>query len=58
MSALHHRDLGAVGTIFYLKDFSAEIIADGVHVCPEAVQLFLNQKTMQIRIVFKNKKDL
>ena len=45
MSALHHRDLGAVGTIFYLKDFSAEIIADGVHVCPEAVQLFLNQKT-------------
>ncbi len=45
MSGLHHRDLGAVGTIFYLKDFSAEIIADGVHVCPQAVQLFLNQKT-------------
>ena len=45
MSGLHHRDLGAVGTIFYLKDFSAEIIADGVHVCPEAVQLFLRQKT-------------
>lgn len=45
MSALHHRDLGAVGTIFYLKDFSAEIIADGVHVCPQAVNLFLKQKT-------------
>ena len=45
MSGLHHRDLGAVGTIFYLKDFSAEIIADGVHSCPQAVQLFLNQKT-------------
>ncbi|MBO7605871.1 MAG: N-acetylglucosamine-6-phosphate deacetylase [Elusimicrobiaceae bacterium] len=45
MSGLHHRDLGAVGTIFYLKDFSSEIIADGVHVCPEAVQLFLRQKT-------------
>ena len=45
MSGLHHRDLGAVGTIFYLKDFSTEIIADGVHSCPQAVQLFLNQKT-------------
>lgn len=44
MSALHHRDLGAVGTVFYLKDFSAEIIADGIHVCPEAVNLFLKQK--------------
>ena len=45
MSGLHHRDLGAVGTIFYLKDFSAEIIADGVHSCQQAVQLFLKQKT-------------
>ena len=45
MSGFHHRDLGAVGTIFYLKDFSAEIIADGVHVSPEAVNLFLKQKT-------------
>ena len=45
MSGFHHRDLGAVGTIFYLKDFSAEIIADGVHVSPQAVQLFLRQKT-------------
>ena len=45
MSGFHHRDLGAVGTIFYLKDFSAEIIADGIHVCPQAVQLFLKQKT-------------
>lgn len=45
MSGLHHRDLGAVGTIFYLKDFSAEIIADGIHVSSQAVQLFLRQKT-------------
>lgn len=45
MSGLHHRDLGAVGTIFYLKDFSSEIIADGVHSSKEAVQLFLRQKT-------------
>jgi len=44
MSGFHHRDLGAVGTIFYLKDFSAEIIADGEHSCPEAVKLFLRQK--------------
>ncbi len=45
MCGFHHRNLGAVGTIFYLKDFSAEIIADGVHSRPEAVQLFLRQKT-------------
>ncbi len=45
MSGFHHRDLGAVGTIFYLKDFSSEIIADGVHSTKEAVQLFLRQKT-------------
>ena len=44
MSGFHHRDLGAVGTIFYLKDFSAEIIADGYHCSKEAVQLFLRQK--------------
>ncbi len=45
MSGFHHRDLGAVGAIFYLKDFSSEIIADGIHSCPQAVQLFLKQKT-------------
>ena len=45
MSGFHHRDLGAVGAIFYLKDFSAEIIADGIHSSKQAVQLFLRQKT-------------
>ena len=45
MSGFHHRDLGAVGSVFYLKDFSAEIIADGFHSCPEAVNLFLRQKS-------------
>jgi len=44
MSGFHHRDLGAVGAVFYIKDFSAEIIADGVHSSKEAVQLFLRQK--------------
>ena len=45
MSGFHHRDLGAVGAVFYIKDFSAEIIADGIHSSKEAVQLFLRQKT-------------
>lgn len=44
MSSFHHRDLGAVGAVFYIKDFSAEIIADGIHSTKEAVQLFLRQK--------------
>ena len=45
MRGFHHRDLGAAGAVLYLKDFSAEIIADGIHVSPEAINLFLNQKT-------------
>lgn len=39
MNGIHHRDIGAVGGTFYLEDLKAELIADGVHVVKEMMQL-------------------
>ncbi|MFD1848630.1 N-acetylglucosamine-6-phosphate deacetylase [Oceanobacillus bengalensis] len=42
MNGIHHRDIGAVGAAFVLKELGAELIADGVHVAPEMLQLIYN----------------
>ncbi|MFD1064418.1 N-acetylglucosamine-6-phosphate deacetylase [Oceanobacillus locisalsi] len=42
MNGIHHRDIGAVGAAFQLKDLHAELIADGIHVVPEMMQLIYN----------------
>ncbi|WP_156291237.1 N-acetylglucosamine-6-phosphate deacetylase [Oceanobacillus salinisoli] len=42
MNGIHHRDIGAVGAAFQLKNLSAELIADGIHVVPEMLQLIYN----------------
>ncbi len=39
MSGIHHRDIGVVGAAFQLEELRGEIIADGVHVAPEMLQL-------------------
>lgn len=39
MSGIHHRDIGAVGASFQLEKLSAELIADGIHVAPEMMQI-------------------
>ncbi len=39
MNGIHHRDIGAVGAAFQLEDLQAELIADGVHVASEMLQL-------------------
>ncbi len=39
MSAFHHRDVGLPGATFAVKDATASIIADGIHVDFEAVKL-------------------
>lgn len=39
MTGIHHRDIGAVGAAFQLKELSAELISDGIHVAPEMMQL-------------------
>ena len=44
MSALDHRRPGAVGAALALPGFRAEVIADGVHVHPVAVQALLRAR--------------
>ncbi|GAB3790536.1 N-acetylglucosamine-6-phosphate deacetylase [Virgibacillus kimchii] len=42
MNGIHHRDIGAVGAAFQLKELRAELIADGIHVSPDMLQLIYN----------------
>lgn len=39
MNGIHHRDIGVVGAAFQLKELRAELIADGVHVVPEMLEI-------------------
>ena len=39
MSGIHHRDIGVVGAAFKLENLRAELIADGIHVSPEMLEL-------------------
>lgn len=42
MNGIHHRDIGAVGAAFQIGGLRAELIADGVHVVDEMLQLIYN----------------
>ena len=44
MSGVHHRTPGAATAILMSNDVRAELIADGVHLAPEILQLALNVK--------------
>ena len=44
MNSLHHRDPGALGYALVHDDITTEIICDGVHVHPGAVQLLVRAK--------------
>jgi N-acetylglucosamine-6-phosphate deacetylase len=44
MRALDHREPGILGEVLYNDNVSADIIADGVHVHPEMINLFLRAK--------------
>lgn len=39
MSGIHHRDIGVVGAALRIPELRAELIADGIHVSPEMMQL-------------------
>ncbi|PRO67195.1 N-acetylglucosamine-6-phosphate deacetylase [Alkalicoccus urumqiensis] len=39
MRGLHHREIGVVGAVFRDPDVQVELIADGIHVSPEACAL-------------------
>lgn len=45
MSRLHHRNPGTVGAILIQNDMTCEIIADGVHVHPELVNMLIKAKS-------------
>ncbi|WP_188454305.1 N-acetylglucosamine-6-phosphate deacetylase [Virgibacillus oceani] len=42
MNGIHHRDIGVVGAAFQLEQLRAELIADGIHVSPEMLQIIYN----------------
>jgi N-acetylglucosamine-6-phosphate deacetylase len=44
MRPLDHRDPGILGEVLTDNQLTADIIADGIHVEPEVVQIFLRQK--------------
>ncbi|MBQ2248546.1 MAG: N-acetylglucosamine-6-phosphate deacetylase [Clostridia bacterium] len=43
-SALHHREIGTVGSALLLDDLACELIADTVHVSPPAMRLLVKCK--------------
>lgn len=46
MRPLHHREPGVVGAALIHPELSCEIIADGVHVNPDLIQLLLKSKPL------------
>ena len=47
MRGISHREPGAAGAVILTDKFSFELIADGVHVCPEIVKMVLRLKKPQ-----------
>jgi len=45
MTPLHHLRFGMVGGAFLSPNVSVEIIADGIHLCPEMIELIFTLKT-------------
>ncbi|ERJ13677.1 N-acetylglucosamine-6-phosphate deacetylase [Haloplasma contractile] len=44
MTPLHHREPGVVGATFLHDELKAELIADGIHVCKESVNILYKNK--------------
>lgn len=42
MNGIHHRDIGVVGAGFQLKELKGELIADGIHIQKEMLQIIYN----------------
>ena len=41
---LHHREVGVVGSSFLFDELNAELIADCIHVCPQAMKILYRLK--------------
>jgi N-acetylglucosamine-6-phosphate deacetylase len=46
MPPLHHREVGVIGAALIRDELSYEVIADGIHVSPEALQMLVRSGTM------------
>jgi N-acetylglucosamine-6-phosphate deacetylase len=51
MRPMDHRDPGVLGEALTNEELTADIIADGIHVAPEIVKLFLQAKTFERAIL-------
>jgi N-acetylglucosamine-6-phosphate deacetylase len=51
MRPLDHRDPGILGEVLTDTNLTADIIADGIHVAPEVVQLFLQAKGVEAAVL-------
>jgi N-acetylglucosamine-6-phosphate deacetylase len=51
MRPLDHRDPGILGEVLTNADISADIIADGIHVAPEVIQIFLRAKGAELSVL-------
>jgi len=52
MKGLHHREPGVVGAAMLLDELYAELIVDGIHVCPEMIQLaYRNKKSEKLILI-------
>lgn len=47
MSKLHHREIGLVGAGLLDDDLMLEVIADGVHLCPDMLRLIFKKKSIE-----------
>jgi len=47
MSALHHREIGMVGSGLLDEDIKVELICDGVHLCPDFIKLMFAVKPIE-----------
>jgi len=44
MRGLHHREPGTAGAALLIDELKVELIADGIHICPEMLQFILKTK--------------
>lgn len=52
MTGIHHRDIGVVGATFLLEELRAELIADGIHVAPEMIEvIYRNMGSDRIMLI-------
>ncbi len=50
-SPFHHREIGVSGAALRMHDLPSEIIADGLHVSPDALHIFYHAKNMSAPVM-------